>query len=178
MNAARHKTRAVFLDRDGTLIEDIGYLHQPEEVAWKEGAIEALRRLQSAGYTLVIITNQSGIGRGLYGEDDMHGVHAHMKRMLAQEGVAVSGIYHCPHHPDDTCECRKPEPGMLLQAARDLKLDLAESWLIGNACSDIAAGQGAGVRTILVYGTEECAPAPTYSEQSIAEAADRILALP
>jgi D-glycero-D-manno-heptose 1,7-bisphosphate phosphatase len=146
---------AVFLDRDGTLIEHIHYLSDPADVRLMSGAAEALARLRRAGFLCVLITNQSAIGRGMISESRLHEIHAEMNRQLAEQGTALDGIYYCPDVPsgDDRTVVenlnRKPGPGMLLQAASDLGLDLAESWMVGDLISDVLAGLNAGCRSIL-----------------------------
>ncbi len=142
--------RALFLDRDGTLIVDTGYPRDPALVELLPGAIDALRALQ-ASWALVIISNQSGIGRGLIAQHEADAVHARVVELFAQSGVTFAGAYYCPHAPDAACRCRKPAPGLLLDAARDLALDLATSAMIGDKPSDVAAGQAAGVAKSLPY---------------------------
>lgn len=159
--------RAAFIDRDGVLNEDHGYVCRAEDFHWLPGAVQALQELQRAGYALVVVTNQSGIGRGLYTAADMDTLHHHMRAQLQHHGVTVDGIYACPHHPDAAlpayrlaCHCRKPQPGMVLQAARELGLDLAASCLFGDKPSDIEAGRSAGVgRSWLVHGPDGLARA-------------------
>jgi len=147
---------AVFLDRDGTLIEHVHYLSTPAEVRLLPGAAEAIAQLRRAGFLCVVITNQSAIGRGMITESRLYEIHAEMNRQLAERGTAVDGIYYCPDVPsgDDRTVVensnRKPGPGMLLQAASDLRLDLAGSWMIGDLISDVLAGLNAGCRSILV----------------------------
>jgi D-glycero-D-manno-heptose 1,7-bisphosphate phosphatase len=144
--------RAVFLDRDGVLNEDRGYVSRPDDFEWMPGAIDALRTLKRAGWSLVVVTNQSGIARGLYGPAEYDNLTGWMHAELAAHGVALDGVYHCPHLPDAPlavwcrqCGCRKPAPGMLRRAARDLKIDLAASVMVGDKPSDILAGRAAGV---------------------------------
>jgi D-glycero-D-manno-heptose 1,7-bisphosphate phosphatase len=154
--------RAVFLDRDGTLVHPRHYPSRPEELVLYDGIGAELRALQAAGFRLVVITNQSGLARGLFTEEDLRLMHEHLGRELARSGVRIDSIYHCPHHPDGSvpdlairCDCRKPQPGLLLRAAADLDLDLARSWFIGDILDDCEAGNRAGCRTILVdLGTE------------------------
>ena len=148
---------AVFLDRDGTVIVEVDYLADPERVELYAGAASALRRLAEAGYALVLITNQSGVARGVLDEERLAEVHARLARELAAEGVALDGVYYCPHHPEHggaayakDCDCRKPRPGMLLEAARDLELDLGRSWMVGDAARDLEAGWAVGARGLLV----------------------------
>jgi len=157
--------RAVFIDRDGTINVERDYLFRPEEFVFVPGAPDAIRLLREAGFRVVVVTNQSGIARGYYDEAAMHRLHRHMDELLAREGAAVDAYYHCPHHPDGTvdayrtvCDCRKPLPGMLEQAARELHLDLAASYIIGDKLADVEAGRAAGCRPVLVetgYGVTE-----------------------
>lgn len=156
------KRRAVFLDRDGTLVYPRHYPSHPEELRLYEHIGPGLRRLQGAGFRLVVITNQAGIARGYFTEDDLRLMHEYLSGELARLGVQLDAIYHCPHHPDGMipelalrCQCRKPAPGMLLAAAADLDIDLARSWLVGDILDDVEAGKRAGCRSILVdLGTE------------------------
>ena len=154
--------KAVFLDKDGTLIENVPYNVDPTLIQWCEGAIEALQRLHEAGYKLFIITNQSGIARGYFEETALAIVQQHLTQELARFGIPLAGFYYCPHHPDGTiapytinCSCRKPEPGLLLQAAADHQIDLSASWFIGDILHDVAAGRAAGCRTILIDNGNE-----------------------
>lgn len=140
---------AVFVDRDGVINEDTGYIARPEQFVLRPGVPEALAEIQRLGYLLVVITNQSGIGRGYYSEDDYRAVTERMLALVASGGVALAGVYHCPHTKDDSCTCRKPLPGLIQQAARELLLDLEGSWLVGDKSSDIEAGHRAGIRRTL-----------------------------
>lgn len=160
--------RAVFLDRDGTINEESGYLFRKEECRFIPGAIEAVSQLSQAGFMVVIVTNQSGIARGYYTEDDLKQLHLYMESEIAAAGGRVDGWYHCPHHPDypssaTRCDCRKPLPGMLRIAAAELGIDLGSSWMVGDKIADIKAGKAAGCHTILVktgYGEVEAVSAP------------------
>jgi D-glycero-D-manno-heptose 1,7-bisphosphate phosphatase len=150
-------TPAVFLDRDGTLIEEVGYLGHADRVAMFPYTVDALRVLQRAGFALVVITNQAGVAHGYYGEDGVHAVHAHLDARFRDGGVAVAGYYYCPHLKDArvesyrrVCDCRKPEPGMVLRAARDLDLDLSRSYVIGDRWSDVLVATRTGGTGILV----------------------------
>lgn len=144
--------RAVFLDRDGTLIEEKDYLADPEDVALVPGAVEALERLREAGYLLVVVTNQSGIARGLYTEADYQAVADRLAELLEARGVALDAVKHCPHHPDHTgpCACRKPATGMHREAAAELAIDPARSWYVGDKISDVLPALELGGRGILV----------------------------
>jgi D-glycero-D-manno-heptose 1,7-bisphosphate phosphatase len=149
---------AVFLDRDGTLNVDKGYLYLWEDWEWLPGAMEALRLLSVAGYSLVVVTNQSGVARRLYTEKDVMSLHAKVNEDLEKSGLKIEAFYYCPHHPDLTgpCNCRKPSPEMILAAAKDLGLDLSRSFLVGDKLSDILAAKAAKVNPILVrtgYGS-------------------------
>ena len=153
---------AIFLDRDGTLIEDAGYLADPSGVALLPGVALALKKLKQAGYVLVVVSNQSGIARGLFDEAAVDAIHEEMSRQLAEHGAAVDAIYYCPCHPEGhvhpyACESehRKPKPGMLLQAADELDIDLTQSWMIGDKPADVAAGKRAGCRTIRMEPRED-----------------------
>lgn len=157
---------ALFLDRDGTLVHSIHYPSRPEQLRLYDGIGAELHLLQRMGLRLVIITNQSGIARGYFTQADLERMHEHLAKELLKYDVSLDGIYSCPHHPDGViselalrCQCRKPQPGMLLQAAADLDLDLQHSWFLGDILDDVEAGNRAGCRTILVdLGTEQ-APA-------------------
>ena len=146
--------RAVFLDRDGTLNVNFGYVHRPKDWEWISGAVPALKALQDAGFALVIVTNQAGIARGYYPASAVEALHHWVQDELAAHGIGLSGIYYCPHHPDfgeiRQCGCRKPQSGMLLQAASELALDLSQSWIIGDQMSDAAAGLHAGTKAVVI----------------------------
>ena len=146
--------RAVFLDRDGTLIHDPGDLSDPSGVKLLPGVPGALRQLAEADFTLIVITNQSGIGRGLYTAFDTLRCNTRLQELLAPECVDLADIYFCPHTPDDGCDCRKPEPGLLFTAAHDHRINLAQSAMIGDKMSDRAAGQAAGCRWSFCIGAD------------------------
>ncbi|HJV24643.1 MAG TPA: HAD family hydrolase [Aromatoleum sp.] len=148
---------AVFLDKDGTLVHDVPYNADPNKVRLRDDAGPALASLQRRGYRLVLVSNQSGLARGMFQETALERIWAAMADALSPYGVALDGIYYCPHHPDGSvpefahrCDCRKPAPGMLLRAAEELDLDLARSWIIGDILDDIEAGRRAGCRAILL----------------------------
>lgn len=141
----------MLLDRDGVLNRDRGYVARAEEFEFLPGAFDALRALARRGFRLIVVTNQSGIGRGYYGENDFQTLTRWMLAQLRTEGIELAGVYHCPHAPEARCACRKPAPGLLLRAARELRLDLGRSWLVGDKPSDIQAARAAGVgRAVLV----------------------------
>lgn len=150
--------RAVFLDRDGVINVERAYVHRIADFAFITGSVPALVRLHAAGWKLVVVTNQSGIARGYYSEAEYEALTVHMRQQLAQAGALLDAVLHCPHLPDAdvpayrlACTCRKPAPGMLLQAARELSIDLSRSVMVGDKLSDIQAGRAAGVgRCLLV----------------------------
>jgi D-glycero-D-manno-heptose 1,7-bisphosphate phosphatase len=157
--------RAVFVDRDGTIIRDEDYLADPEQVALLPGAVEGLTVFRNDGYEIVIVTNQSGIARGFYGEGAYRAVQQELERKLAAHGLDVLDAYHCPHHPDFTgpCTCRKPAPGLFLRAAEDHGIDLARSIYVGDRIRDVEPGVVLGGLGILVrtgYGDGEAPRAP------------------
>lgn len=179
--------RTVFLDRDGVLLRDPGYLSDPDAVELLPGVPDALRRLRAAEWRLVVVTNQSGVARGRFTEATLAEIHARMEATLQADGAHLDAIYYCPHLPNATvpeyrhdCSCRKPQPGMLRAAAEALGLDLAASWMVGDKYADVAAGQAVGCRSLLVQpeGTvPEDTPiaTPDGVVGSLAEAADVIL---
>ena len=183
-----HPSRAVFLDRDGTLIYNVHYCRDPEQVRLLPGVTEGLAWLQKAGYPLIVISNQSGVARGYLTERDLGRVNRRLRQVLAAEGIHITAIYYCPHHPEGTCPayagpclCRKPEPGLLLRAAVEWGIALARSWYIGDILADVEAGNRAGCRTVLIdLGTEarpgEAIRTPTYVARNLPNAARLILA--
>jgi len=148
------KGRAVFLDRDGTIILDRGYLKAAQQVCLFAGAGEALAKIQAHGFALVLVSNQSGIGRGLISREEAEQVHQAVVARLAEYGVRLDAALYCPHAPAEECRCRKPSPEMFLRAAKELDLDLARSFMVGDQASDIEAGKRAGCRTILLRGAQ------------------------
>jgi len=142
--------KAIFLDRDGTLNEEVNYLGKVEDFAWLPRAAEAVRLLNEAGWVVVLITNQSGIGRGYYAEQDVAAIHERIESDLAQAGARLDAIYYCPHRPDEGCVCRKPQPHLFQKAAQELGLDLSASYAIGDKLSDLEPGKQLGCRTILL----------------------------
>ncbi len=174
---------AVFLDRDGTLIEEVNYLSAPEQVRLIPGAAEAVRRINELGVLVVIVTNQAGVARGYFPESRVAEVHAHLSTLLAEHGARIDAYFHCPHHPTEgigayrvACACRKPKPGLLLTAAREMSIDLPRSWMIGDKLCDAAAGKSAGCRTLLVRtGHGRDLPAEMNSAADLAEAVKTLL---
>ncbi|SNS99127.1 D,D-heptose 1,7-bisphosphate phosphatase [Noviherbaspirillum humi] len=154
--------RAIFLDKDGTLIPDVPYNVDPDLITLSDKAAEGLRLMRELGYRLIVITNQSGIARGMFEPAALQGVQARIAALLADHGVTIDGFYYCPHHPQGKvapyardCDCRKPMPGMLLQAAREHGIDMAQSWMIGDILNDVEAGKRAGCRSILIDNGNE-----------------------
>ena len=140
--------RAAFFDRDGTINVDIGYLHRPEDIEFIRGVPELIRKYNDEGYLVIVITNQSGIARGMFTEEDMHRVHAAMNRRLRNEyGAHIDAFYFCPHLPEITgeCDCRKPKPGLFLRAIKDYDIDPAQSVSYGDSKRDKAASYAAGI---------------------------------
>ncbi len=171
---------AVFLDRDGNLNEDVGYLSEMSQLTLYPWAIDAVRLLNRAGYLVVMVTNQGGIGRKMIRPEFVGELHAEIDRRLAAAGAHVDGWYFCPHHPAalleelrGACRCRKPETGMVLDAARDLGIDLARSWVIGDKWSDVQLGERMGGRSILVrtgWGTlDEAVRPPGQAVEAICD---------
>jgi D-glycero-D-manno-heptose 1,7-bisphosphate phosphatase len=163
-SAIRNPQSAIFIDRDGTLNEDIGYVSSPEQLALYPWAGEAVRLINEAGIKAIVITNQSGIARGMYTEETLDAIHQKMIEELATQGAKLDGVYYCPHHPEIgqaryriVCDCRKPKTGMLDRAAREHNIDLSRSFVIGDKASDINLALNAGARAALVltgYGRE------------------------
>lgn len=159
---------AVFLDRDGVINHDEGYVHHPAEFKFIDGVFAACRHLHDLGYRLVIVTNQSGIGRGYYSEADFLTLTTWMREQFAQAGIPLTGVYYCPHVPDETgqtgCNCRKPAPGMLLQAMADHNLEAKSSLMIGDRWSDLEAGVAAGVQRLVLVQPNQTTSTNTTSE--------------
>ena len=148
------ETRNVlFLDRDGVINVDVGYLSNPAQLEFIPGAIEAMQEAQTRGYDIIVVTNQSGVARGYYTEEDVQALHAEMSRRLEIEGVHILAYYYCPHHPEGTvevykkaCDCRKPNPGMLTKAIEEWNVDVDSSFLVGDKPSDVEAAESIGMR--------------------------------
>lgn len=140
----------VFLDRDGTLIEDRHYAHALSDYAPLPGAYEAVRALRAAGFGTAIVSNQSGVGRGLFSAADHARFEAHLLADFAAHGAPLDAAYHCPHRPDEGCDCRKPRPGLLERAAREHGVDLAASWVLGDKESDVGLARNAGCAAVQI----------------------------
>lgn len=154
--------KAVFIDKDGTLIENIPFNVDTNKVRFTHGAVEALAQLKQFGFLLILVSNQSGVARGLFTEEALHRLQDGLQKKLASEGVPIDGFFFCPHHPEGKlpayameCECRKPKPGMILAAAKQYNVELSRSWMIGDILDDIEAGNKAGCKTILIDNGNE-----------------------
>ena len=182
--------KAVFIDKDGTLIPDIPYNTDPELISLHAHAASGLAALQNAGYMIIVITNQSGIAMGYFVEDRLEMVQAKIEKLLNDIGVTLSGFLYCPHHPEGNikeysidCECRKPKPGMLIQGALRWNIHLNSSWMLGDILNDIEAGNRAGCRSILIDNGGETQwqtgsyRTPDYIAKNIMEASDYILTM-
>ncbi|MCX7816203.1 MAG: D-glycero-beta-D-manno-heptose 1,7-bisphosphate 7-phosphatase [Syntrophales bacterium] len=180
------KKRAVFLDRDGTLNEEVGYLDSMEKLRILPGAIEAVRLLNRHDLLTIVVTNQSGIARGYFDETFVNALHEKIRQMFLAEGAILNAFYYCPHHPEGSgkyqmrCSCRKPEPGLLETAAKEWEIDLSRSWMIGDMLKDILAGKRAGCKGILVKtGNPEVKETlevqPDYIAANILDAANWIV---
>jgi D-glycero-D-manno-heptose 1,7-bisphosphate phosphatase len=149
---------AVFLDRDGTINEDTGYVSDPDDLRVLPGAAEAIKRLNEEGIKVIVITNQSGVGRGYFTASDLRAVNERLEELLRLDGALLDGIYYCPHRPDERCGCRKPETGLIVRAASDHGIDLKRSFVVGDKAADVGMAKRAGARGILVLtgmGAEE-----------------------
>ncbi len=152
------KRKAIFLDRDGTICEDVNYLSRVEDLRLFPFAAKAIKLLNDNGFLVILVTNQSGIARGFFNEETLRKIHKKLEHELKKSGAKLDAIYFCPHKADDKCFCRKPETGMLEQAARDFSIDPENSWMIGDKAIDVAAGFNAKMKTALVltgYGKSE-----------------------
>jgi len=158
------KNEAIFLDRDGTINEEVGYLDSLDKLVIFPSAFEAIRLINQSGRKVIVVTNQAGVARGLFGEDLVETIHAALREALRRRGAFIDAFYYCPHHPTEglppyrqSCDCRKPAPGLFLRASREWNLDLSASWMIGDRYNDMEAAHRAGARGILVktgYGAD------------------------
>lgn len=147
----RNNQKTIFLDRDGVINKEVGYLYKIEDFAFIQGVFKACKYFQDLGYKLIIITNQSGIARGYYSEDDFHTMTKWMIEQFNAQNIDILDVFFCPHGPDSTCQCRKPRPGMLLEAQDKYNIDIKNSWMIGDKEADVEAANAAGIdNTILV----------------------------
>jgi D-glycero-D-manno-heptose 1,7-bisphosphate phosphatase len=181
--------RAVFLDRDGTINEEVDYLARPEDVRLIPGAAQAIARLNAAGLAVVVVSNQSGLARGYFDEADLAAVQVRLNRLLAAEGARVDAYYFCPHHPEGVvehyalvCDCRKPAPGLLRQATQEMGLASAGSFMVGDRLLDVACGRAEGLTAVLVRTGHDDGPPrgeveePDHVAEDLAAAVEWILA--
>ncbi|GGH01510.1 D-glycero-alpha-D-manno-heptose-1,7-bisphosphate 7-phosphatase [Mucilaginibacter phyllosphaerae] len=154
--------KAIFLDKDGTLIPDIPYNTDPAKITLENNTVTGLKKLQDEGFKLIIISNQSGVARGYFPEHELFAVAARIEELFTRNGLTLNGFYYCPHHPEGiipryniACNCRKPLPGMLLRAAADHAISLKDSWMIGDILNDAEAGNRAGCKTVLIDNGNE-----------------------
>jgi D-glycero-D-manno-heptose 1,7-bisphosphate phosphatase len=157
--------KCIFLDRDGVINKEVGYVSRVKDFIFTDDIFPSLKKLQDAGFIFVIITNQSGIAKGLYRHEDVHAIHNHLLRTMQEKGIFISEIYYCPHHPDvEPCICRKPDSGMIEKAMARFNIDATKSWLIGDKERDIQAAEKAGIKAIIIA-----------SNSSLANIADSII---
>ncbi|MDR6804514.1 D,D-heptose 1,7-bisphosphate phosphatase [Dyadobacter sp. BE34] len=178
-----HVNKAVFLDKDGTLIRDEPYNVDPAKVVFEDDVFEGLRTLQADGYRLVVVSNQPGLAMGLFSQIELDALIRYFEDVFVENGLVLSGFYYCPHLPasaEHGCECRKPGPGLLIQAAADLHIDLPHSWMIGDILHDVEAGNRAGCHTVLIDNGNETEwlegpyRVPHYTTRYFKDAADYI----
>ncbi len=176
--------KAIFIDKDGTLIHDVPYNVNPDMIRLEKYALESLYLLQQQGYYLIIISNQPGVALKYFKEADLKMVEEKIKNLLFENKVLLTGFYYCPHSHSSACACRKPKPGLLLKAAHDLQIDLSKSWMIGDILNDVEAGKRSGAKTILIDNGNETEwllneqRKPDYMVKNLKEAAEVILLHP
>ena len=152
-----NRRKCCFFDRDGVANVEVDYLHEAEKTVLEAGFVEAVKAAHANGYLAVIITNQAGIARGMFSLQELYQVHERIQELLAEQGEKIDAIYFCPHHPDYTgvCNCRKPKPGMLIDAAEKFNIDLSQSYMVGDGKNDVDAGVAAGCKSVII-GDEDC----------------------
>ena len=165
--------RVVFLDRDGTMAKDVPYCSRVEDFELFSTTAQAIRLLNRNSFKVIVVTNQSGIARGYFSEETLGKIHEKMRLELAREGARVDAVYYCPHHPDDNCECRKPKPGLVLQAVKEHNINLRESFVVGDLENDIGLGKAVGCHTVLI-GTDRTLAADAVASD-LMKAAHKIL---
>lgn len=156
------KNRAIFIDRDGTINLDVHYLDDPDKFEMYPGVGEGVKKLKDSGFKVIVITNQSGIARGYFTEKQLSDIHERMKKEFQEFDVMLDGIYYCPHHPDDNCNCRKPNTGLFEKAIREHNIDVKKSYMLGDKILDVGAGKKIGARTVLV-------PEPNMREEILSK---------
>ncbi|MBI2026701.1 MAG: HAD family hydrolase [Deltaproteobacteria bacterium] len=168
--------KAIFLDRDGTIIPDIPYLSDEKLISIPHSSILGLKLLQHLEFKLIIVTNQSGIARGYFKESDLHRIHNHLLFLLKNDGIEITDVFYCPHHPDDGCMCRKPSGYLIQKAAFKHDIHLSQSYMIGDKETDVEAGRNAGVKSVLLSNSEESTShnIHEYSATNLFEAAQQI----
>jgi D-sedoheptulose 7-phosphate isomerase len=174
------KNKAVFFDRDGTITKDVPYCSRLEDLELLPDVGEGIRLLNEAGYKVILVTNQSGIGRNYFSKDTLEKIHEKMKNYLAKSGAYLDAIFYCPHRPDENCNCRKPKPGLILEAASEYNIDLQRSFMVGDKFQDIEAGHAAGCNTILISKCNEqvveaSKPVPTFTVGTFVDAMKHII---
>jgi D-glycero-D-manno-heptose 1,7-bisphosphate phosphatase len=176
-DCATEPVKAVFIDRDGVILEDIGYLHEVSKAVFMPNAVLGLKAMDALGYKLIVVTNQSGIGEGKFSEAEMHAVNEWMLSELAQQGVRLTAVYVCPHGRDDGCSCRKPKTELLVRAANEYGVVLGKSWFVGDKWSDVECGRHANARVVLIKGERyeyKSKLQPDFLATDLLEAADII----
>jgi D-glycero-D-manno-heptose 1,7-bisphosphate phosphatase len=174
---SRHGHKVIVLDRDGTIVVDRHYLSDPDDLEFEPGAAAGLRKMTDMGFRLVVITNQSGIARGFFSLARLEEIHERLKQMMNSIGAPVEGIYYCPHRPEEGCDCRKPNLGLLRRASEELDFDMSESIVIGDKDSDVEFGQRAGALTIMIGKggpRNQSSLNPSYFAENLNEAANFI----
>jgi len=173
------KRPAVFLDRDGVLVVEKDFIVDPDDIEFYPRTIKALAAIKNK-YLKVVVSNQSGIARGFFSSEDVERFDIELSKRLSEKGIVIDAWYFCPHGPEDDCPCRKPRPGMILEAARKMNIDLKNSWIIGDKSSDIGAGKASGIKTVLVntgYGGSEPGASnvnPDFTASDLGEAIEYI----
>lgn len=147
--------KAMFIDRDGTINVNVEYLDNPDDFKMYPGVAEGIKLLKDNGFKIIVVTNQSGIARGYFSEETLEKIHERMKNEFSKKGTSIDAIYYCPHHPDDGCNCRKPNSGLFEKAVKDLKIDVKRSFIIGDRMLDVEAGYKIGCKTVLVPENKE-----------------------
>jgi D,D-heptose 1,7-bisphosphate phosphatase len=188
MEIMHEMNKAIFIDKDGTLVKNVPYNIDPALIELEDDAGAALRVLKEHGYLIIVVSNQSGVAHGYFEEADLEKVKHHIEHLLLKQNAAIDAFYYCPHHPEGKaseysilCDCRKPQPGMLIQAARDFAVDLTLSWMIGDILNDVEAGSRAGCKTILIDNGNETEwitnemRLPSYIVHNLKEASTVIL---